>query len=151
MHQSSSDAEADLSFGGFSLSVHGREFPDHDDYWDGNWLTATASMKTYGSFVEVSGPILHLSDVQLFRDALLKLSETLTGTAKLEGFEPNLRLTFEGSHTGHADVQVEITPDHMLENHRFNVSLDQTSYAPIIRGCNDILRRFPIRGSPGDV
>jgi hypothetical protein len=30
--------EPDLKLDGFSLWVFGRQFPDANDYWDGNWL-----------------------------------------------------------------------------------------------------------------
>ena len=32
----------DLRVAGFQLWVHGREFPDAQDEWDGNWLRLTA-------------------------------------------------------------------------------------------------------------
>ena len=32
----------DLKLEGLQIWVHGRQFPDLHDYWDGNWLRVTA-------------------------------------------------------------------------------------------------------------
>src|SRR5256885_6731459 len=32
----------DIKLGGLQVWVHGRQFPDAIDYWDGNWLRITA-------------------------------------------------------------------------------------------------------------
>jgi hypothetical protein len=34
--------EPDLRVAGLRVWIHGRQFPDSQDYWDGNWLNATA-------------------------------------------------------------------------------------------------------------
>ena len=33
--------EPDIKLAGLQIWVHGRQFPDSDDYWDGNWLYVT--------------------------------------------------------------------------------------------------------------
>jgi hypothetical protein len=38
--------EPDLKFAGFSLWVLGRQFPDHNDYGDGNWLNVWVDIVT---------------------------------------------------------------------------------------------------------
>jgi len=32
----------DLKLEGLQIWIHGRQFPDAADYWDGNWLRVTA-------------------------------------------------------------------------------------------------------------
>src|SRR5262245_58281939 len=47
--------EPDLKLGGFSLWVFGRQFPDANDYWDGNWLNVRARVEAPGALVEAPG------------------------------------------------------------------------------------------------
>jgi len=48
--------------------------------------------------------------------------------------------------TGHIDIVVNVTPDHMMQQHTFNFSSDQTILRPAISAIMSILERFPIRG-----
>jgi hypothetical protein len=49
---------------------------------------------------------------------------------------------------GHLRMTIDMTPDHMAQSHRFIFDIDQ-SYLPVaLDGCWEILRRFPIKGSP---
>ena len=64
--------------------------------------------------------------------------------------EPNLAITLEGNHLGQVTATISITPDHLSQSHRFVIGLDQTWIGQAATACNDILRRFPIRGQmPG--
>jgi len=47
--------EPDLKFEGLSLWVLG-QFPDHNEYWDGNWLNVRVRVETRAA-VETCGPI----------------------------------------------------------------------------------------------
>jgi len=53
----------DLQVGGLQLWIHARQFPDSEDYWDGNWLMVTVRCCASGAEVWVKGPILHLSEL----------------------------------------------------------------------------------------
>jgi hypothetical protein len=75
--------EPDLKFAGFSLWVLSRQFPDHDDYWDGNWLNVRVRVEARGAAVEVRGPILYASELRGFIDGLEKLNTELHGQAEL--------------------------------------------------------------------
>lgn len=54
--------ELDIKFAGMSLWVLGRQFPDLDDYWDGNWLNVQVRVEASGAAVEAAGPIIHVGD-----------------------------------------------------------------------------------------
>jgi hypothetical protein len=43
---------------GFQLWIHGRQFPDAQDCWDGNWLRVTAHCGANGATVWASGAIV---------------------------------------------------------------------------------------------
>lgn len=47
----------DLKLQGLQIWVHGRQFPDAADYWDGNWLRVTAHCGESGASVFATGSI----------------------------------------------------------------------------------------------
>lgn len=142
------EAEPDISFRGLSLWVRGREFPDTSDYWDGNWLVIRARMEASGAWVECSGPILMTADVERFRDGLKVMADTLAGEATLTGLEPGINVTLKMRTRGKIEGAVEITPDHLNQQHRFTVDADQSYLSALISSCDMILDRFPVKNVP---
>ena len=138
--------EPDLQVGGFSLWVHGREFPDMDDYWDSNWLNVTARMEASGARVETEGPILRIDDLHGFAKDLATLNQTLKGSVELKPLEPNLCLSLQGNGLGQIAVELSITPDHLDQDHVFRFGLDQTYLGPLITSCEAIIEKYPVRG-----
>jgi len=136
--------EPDLRFCGLSLYVDRRQFPDASDYWDGNWLMIRVRMETLGALVECAGPILMTADIERFRDQLKAMADTLAGEATLAGLEPELNMTLKMKQRGHVVGVVEITPDHLNQQHRFQVEADQSYLPALILSCNTILSRFPV-------
>jgi hypothetical protein len=53
----------DLKLEGLQIWVHGMQFPDAADYWDGNWLRVTAHCGGSGASVFATGSIIHLSEL----------------------------------------------------------------------------------------
>jgi hypothetical protein len=45
-----------LDLFGLKLWIHGRQFPNANDFWDGNWLRVTAMLSTSTSVVRTEGP-----------------------------------------------------------------------------------------------
>ncbi len=141
------DAEPDLEIGDLRLWVHDREFPEAQDYWDGNWLQVTARYVTGLSSVEVSGPYVRVNEIDTFLGHLRGLYQSLKGQAKLDCLEPELAVELIALTGGRIRVTIEITPDHLNESHRFISEFDQTYLPPIIAQCHEILERFPMRGA----
>jgi hypothetical protein len=56
--------EPALKVAGFQLWIHGRQFPDSTDYYDGNWLRVTAHCGSSGASVWVQGAMLMVTDIQ---------------------------------------------------------------------------------------
>ncbi len=54
--------EPDIELAGLRIWVHGRQFPDNEDYWDANWLNITAC-GAQGATVRVSGNIIQLPEI----------------------------------------------------------------------------------------
>jgi hypothetical protein len=49
---------------------------------------------------------------------------------------------------GHVAITVEITPDHMNQQHWFQFELDQSYLAGLISGCRGVLEKYPIKSKP---
>lgn len=140
--------EPDILVGGLSIWVERRQYPDASDYWDGNWLIIRARMEQFGAKVEIQSPGLMTVDFKRFHEELTSASITLSGEARLLSLEPDLKVTLAVERLGRVAVEVEITPDHLSQFHRFEFHLDQTYLPPLIRACEAILERFPVIGSP---
>lgn len=142
--------EPDLKVAGFQLWVHGRQFPEAEDYYDGNWLHVTAHCGASGASVWAQGAILMVTDIAGFGDRCAALLNGDTTSAALDPLEPELNLSLEAvGHLGHVLARVEITPDHLAQAHRFEFEVDQSYLPGIIRQCSAIVQEYPIRGEPG--
>lgn len=126
--------------------VHGYQFPEATDAWDGNWLRVTARCVVLGASVEVAGAILDSVSFLRFQRELVAVYERLEGVATLQSHEPELKVEVRvlGA-TGHIAVGVEITPDHLNQAHRFMFGVDQSYLPEIIRGCEQVLGQYPVR------
>jgi len=140
--------EPDLKLGGFSLWVYGRQFPDANDYWDGNWLNVRARAEAFGALVEARGAFVHTPELADFAKQLETLHATLVGEAVLQCMEPNLQIAIRGDSIGHMELRVRITPDHMSQSHDFKFDLDQTYLSPFLNGFKSVLLRWPVRAKP---
>ncbi|MDD4928920.1 MAG: hypothetical protein PHP85_06545 [Gallionella sp.] len=137
--------DPDLVIAGFQLWVHGREYPQATDYWDGNWLRITAYCVYPNSMVRTHGPIVHLGEIAALLRGCEHLYQTLKGEAGLVCMEPYLNAELVAETGGKIKVKLSITPDHMSESHSYSDSFDQTYLPPIIAACRAILASFPAR------
>lgn len=103
----------DLKIEGLQIWVHGRQFPDAADYWDGNWLRVTAHCGGNGASVFTTGSIIHLSELDRWLVESEELLENLKGEAKLACVEPALSVTLKSGSLGNITMEVSITPDHI--------------------------------------
>lgn len=139
--------EPDLQVAGFQLWVHGRQFPEAEDYYDGNWLRVTAHCGASGASVSVQGAILMVTDIAGLRDECAGMLSGEIKSAALAPHEPELKVSLEASDSvGHIRAHVEITPDHLLQSHRFEFEVDQSHLPGIIKQCSEIVQEYPIRG-----
>ena len=140
--------DPDIKLAEFQLWVHSRQFPQADDYWDGNWLNVTAHCGSQGADVWVSGAILHVPDVARWLAALENMNQTLSGEANLVSLEPELNVEMKMESLGHISVKVDITPDHMTQEHVFQFEADQSYLSSLIEGCRKVVAKYPVRGKP---
>lgn len=140
--------EPDIKLAGLSLWAIAREFPDSDDYWDGNWIRILARASAPGAEVEVEGPYIRGDELAVFTNQLALLCRDLNGTAELRCIEPALGVKVICGSLGNIEVAVDITPDHHLQSHHFIFAIDQSYLAATLAGCQRVLELFPIKNAP---
>lgn len=136
----------DIKLAEFQLWIHSRQFPQSEDFWDGNWLNVTAHCGSQGADVWVNGSILGAPDLASWLAALEEMNRTLSGEANLGSLEPELRVELKMESRGHIWVRVEITPDHMMQEHVFQFEIDQSYLGKLIEACRKVLAKYPVRG-----
>ena len=139
--------EPDLDLAGLKLWVHGYEFPNADDYWDGNWLNATAICSSNGAAVEVHGVFVRTDEISEWQRTVDKLEADLKDEAKLVCMEPYISVTLTAGSLGAIAMEVQITPNHLNQEHRFEFSIDQSYLARLSSQCARILQAFPLRSA----
>ncbi len=139
------DTDPDLQISGMRLWVHGREFPDATDYWDGNWLRVTACCVAPDAVVQAHGAFVHLGELVGLLQGCEKMFHTLQGEAGLDCMEPNLRVALKIRWNGSIDAQIQLTRDPLTQKHVFEDTLDQSYLPAIMDQCHAILVRFPLR------
>lgn len=138
--------EADLSICGLHMWIHGRQFPDSADYWDGNWLRVTAYCIYPHSAVRIqNNACIRVDEVASLLAGSEQMHSTLSGKAELNCMEPYISVELLASTNGHIGVKLSVTPDHIKETHEYEDEIDQSYLPAIISSCQAILAKFPIR------
>lgn len=140
--------DADLTVCGLRLWIHGRQFPDATDYWDGNWLRITAYCIYPHSAVRIQNDAcVRLDELAGLLSGCERMYSTLSGKAELQCMESYLAVELLASTNGHVEVKLSVTPDHLKETHEYEDEIDQSFLPGIIRSCQAILTKYPIRDS----
>ena len=140
--------EPQIKLGGLQIWIHGRQFPNEQDYWDGNWLNVTAHCGTDQASVWTSGPILHVPDLVRWLTDLEVMNRTVSGAADLVSLEPELSVELKMNNLGHVRMRVEITPDNMTQEHSFEFEIDQSYLDALISNLRALLEKYPVREKP---
>jgi hypothetical protein len=136
-----------VKLAGLKLWVHGYQYRNADDYDDANWLNATAICSEKAATVLVEGAFIRTTEILGWQRAVEKLAANLVGEARLECLEPEIAVTLKGLPLGAVEMQVEITPDQLTQEHRFTFAIDQSYLGPLASQCASLLNEFPIRGA----
>lgn len=136
----------DLSICGLRMWIHGRQFPDAADYWDGNWLRATAYCVYPHSTVRfLDQACIRVDELTSLLSGCEKMYATLSGKAALTYMEPNLSAQLDVSTNGHIRIKLSITPDYANETHEYEDEIDQSYLPAIISSCEVLVSKFPLR------
>lgn len=139
--------EPDLQIAGLQIWIHGRQFPEAEDYYDVNWLRVTAHCSAPDASVWARGAILMVTDIAGFGAECAAMHRGSRQSAALTPLEPELSVLLKMSDSvGHIRAQVDITPNHLLQSHRLEFEIDQSFLPDIIKHCSIILEKYPIRG-----
>ncbi|HUI07233.1 MAG TPA: hypothetical protein VL486_09535 [Verrucomicrobiae bacterium] len=144
------DKSPDIRLAGLSIWIHGWQFPEAADYWDGNWLRVTARCEGSGACVEASGAFIQLPELKSFASELARLNEELKGEATLKCIEPTISIHVEANTLGHVTVTVDLTPDHLMQKHSCIFEIDQSYLSDSLEGCRRVLKEFPMRENPSE-
>ncbi len=130
-----------MQIAGLSLWVHDRQGPppQYQPYED--WLRATAVCEADGAQVTTGGEILMWSDLTRLLESAQAMYDRLEGSADLSTVEPYLGLSLRMEKTGRVVMTVEITPDHMTQEHRFEFDIDQSYLPPFLTQLRSVLHR----------
>jgi len=137
----------DLQLSGLQIWIHHRQFPNAQDYWDGNWINVTVCCEAEGSSVQVSGNIIHLPEIEKLMTDAEQMYRKLGGKAELRCMEPELSFSLEAKDHGHIEMTVNITPDNLTQYHKFFFDIDQSFLPKLITDCKAVLEKYPIKGS----
>lgn len=135
----------DLSLGGLAIWILGRPFEDSTDGWSEDFFNVTARFRSVGGLVSVTGDILRSPEIRSFKSDLEKAYKTLQGEVVLDCLEPYLHVLLKFEDLGRIEATVEITPDYLNEHHTFQFNIDQSYLPALIRDCDRILERYPLR------
>jgi len=136
-----------LDAAGFQLWIHGREFPEATDPTDADWLLVTAHCGAEGASVWVSGAIVMASDIERLGKGCAAMAAGELVRAELSPVEPNLYASLElVDKLGHVELVVELTPDHLAQQHQMKFEIDLSYLPGITKQCAAIVAEYPIRG-----
>jgi hypothetical protein len=137
-----------LKIKGFQLWVHGRQFPDASDYWDGNWLLTTTHCGSSNSDVWIiSDPFIHIPELERFKSELEEFIKGSIYKAGLATLETSLFIELEVK-PDEIQMKVNITPDRIKENHEYLFLVSKNDLDGLITELNELLNQYPIKGKP---
>lgn len=136
----------DINIAGLQIWVHGYQFVEADNYDDANWLRVSVHCGANNASVWASGSIITVNDIIGLASDSEKLYKKEIKELEIDPMEPELRITMKTCDSlEHFELTVEITPDHLSQEHTFQFEIDQ-SYLPALVGqCKKLLERFPYR------
>jgi hypothetical protein len=128
------------------ITILKRNFPELEDFWDSNWLSAALEIKIPG--FHVTFPFeLRTDEIESFLDDLLKMNKTLKGKAilsSLEGF-----IHFEGRVNRTGTISWEAEVKYPLKDGvelTFTYSSDQSFLPKLILELQQVMMKYPVVG-----
>ncbi len=96
----------------------------------------------------ISGTFVRVTELIAWANECQALLDRVSETAELPTLEPNLSVEMTLDNLGHIETKVEITPNHLTQQHTFVFEIDQTHLPALITAIGTITTRFPERGVP---
>ena|SRR5688572_26020928 len=118
-----------------AITLHPLRIWIHGQPQDG-WLDVTARCSTPHAVSIVRGSLIHLDELREWHSQLVKVRESMSGTALLNTDE-GLILARITLHDRRGELEIRLTADPFTEQHVYTDGIDQ-SYLPAL--INDIAR-----------
>ncbi len=132
----------------FLLQAVGREFPDIDDYWDGNWILIKASLGMPGLSVQITDPCIRVDELEAFLLELRSFSLGHLNAVESSFREPVLSIGIQSPEPGEEDllarIEINVFTDDGVAGTVAEMDLRNDSLDLFIRGIEDILREYPV-------
>lgn len=136
----------DIKIAGLQIWVHGYQFEEADNNDDRNWLRVSAHCGANGASVWVSGSYLQAYDIVKLASDAEKLYKKEIKEIEMSPLEPELGITIKAIDSlGHLELTIEITPDHLSQEHNFKFEIDQSYLPALVSQCRDLLELYPCR------
>ena len=137
--------EPQMSIAGLRLWVHGRMFSEASSKYDLDLLRGIVACDAPGASVVMGNPSLGSWNFAQFLGECERLRDTLAGRARLGSDEPEFGADLTSvDRFGHLNLEVEITPQYLEQEHTFRFrGLDQSYLPPVIEACERILAEYP--------
>jgi hypothetical protein len=91
-----------------------------------------------------------VTDIERFGNQCDTMYHGNSMSASLDPLEPELRVELKASGSlGHIHMNVDITPDNLVQSHNMKFEIDQSYLPGIVSQCSAIVREYPIRGMEG--
>jgi hypothetical protein len=132
----------------FLLQAVGREFPDINDYWDGNWILFTISLVMPGISVEITDPCIRVDELEAFLLELRSFSLGHLNAVESSFREPVVSIGIQTPEPGQEDllarIEINVFTDDGAAGTVAEMDLRHDSLDLFIRGIEDILRDYPV-------
>ncbi|MBI1850961.1 MAG: hypothetical protein HYR85_11505 [Planctomycetes bacterium] len=112
------------------------------------WLSITAHFGWNGADVWTYGAILMRDQLECLRAGCAAIRDGRGQAASTGEIEPELSISLNvADKLGHLTLTVQITPDHLEQEHTFRLEIDQTDLPPFLADIDRLLARFADPGS----
>jgi len=131
-----------------SIHVTRREFPEASDYWDGNRVYATIHIRA-SAFRGAYEALLRTNELASFRDQLATLHAASKGPLPSRRWSTGSALAFRATAEAIFLAQYEARDQPGVGNSlRFELAFDQIELPPVFAALDEVVRAFPVKGSP---
>ena len=130
------------------LKAAGREFPEIDEYWDGNWMMIHLVFTMPGVKIDFIDPCIRTDELEDFLEELKNFSQEHVLGIETDFTEPILYLNMQVMEPGSDDITTQVEINVLTEQAQagMTVEMDVTMDAveEFIRGIEEILREYPV-------
>lgn len=149
-----SDSVVEVRFGGeqgnfLSIIIRGRAYRRSRDFWDGNWLHATATIQA-GKFSGQIPGLVRAEEMAAFYQRLDVVYRTLEGAASFQTKEGWLSLQVAADQTGSIRISGTISDevDEPRNQLAFAINTDPVSLVSPLRRLQEAVEAYPVYGKP---